>query len=379
MQRQFSKVLSSCCFTALLTVLSNTGWAAEIIKVRSIIENNQVVLGGTVIPSKEVNISAQIPGRIESIAGAEGDAFKEGDILVSIDTDDLTAKREAAVIGLHNAQISWQNANVQYQRELRSPKTDNINQMPGMGMPSIFDKMITRHAGEMMDFGDPDVDRNADYYQSRTRLEQSKNAIYQAQAQIKQIDAALRDAKAIAPFSGVIMKKMIERGDTVQPGQALLVFSDTTALQIKAEVPSRLVRYLQLGMRIRALLDSKQAVITTIEQIYPVADAKTHTVTVKFGLPTGIPANPGMYAEVMIPDRSTVQKTVLVIPRSAVIEGGSLPRVLVMDENNKSSKLHIVRLGGLIDKENVVVLSGLKNGDRIINNPPSDATSGWTP
>ena len=62
-----------------------------------------VILGGTVIPLKEVTLSAQIPGRVESIAGNEGDSFEVSSTLLTINDDDLQAKKQSAQAQLSNA------------------------------------------------------------------------------------------------------------------------------------------------------------------------------------------------------------------------------------------------------------------------------------
>ena len=73
-----------------------------------------VSLGGTVVPYKEVTLSAQLPGRVKFLAGIEGDLFKEGDLLVELDDSELTAKRQAALAQLANADAQLRNAGVQY-------------------------------------------------------------------------------------------------------------------------------------------------------------------------------------------------------------------------------------------------------------------------
>ena len=73
-----------------------------------------VSIGGTVIPYKEVTLAAQLPGRIKFLAGIEGDAFKDGDVLVSIDEAELLAKRRAATAQLASADAQLRNAGVQY-------------------------------------------------------------------------------------------------------------------------------------------------------------------------------------------------------------------------------------------------------------------------
>jgi len=67
-----------------------------------------------------------------------------------------------------------------------------------------------------------------------------------------------------------------------------------------------------------------------------------------------------------------------VIPKDAVLYRGSLPSVYTLDENNKA-RMHLVRLGADYDATRVTVLSGIKEGDRIISAPPKTIKSGWTP
>jgi multidrug efflux pump subunit AcrA (membrane-fusion protein) len=122
----------------------------------------------------------------------------------------------------------------------------------------------------------------------------------------------------------------------------------------------------------------REQVEARVAQIYPLADTQHHTVTVKFDLPVGVSGGPGMYAEVMVPDSSQGGKPRIVIPNSAVIKGGSLPRVLAIRGDGKS-EMRVIRLGSPYGKGKVIVLSGLKQGERIIDNPPAGASSGWTP
>ncbi|MCP4406382.1 MAG: efflux RND transporter periplasmic adaptor subunit [Gammaproteobacteria bacterium] len=355
--------------------------AAEIITVGTVQLQGKAVLGGTVIPYKEVTLAAQIPGRVEFIAGEEGDMFDAGKTLVGIDDDDLLAKRNAVLAQMANADASLRNTYVQYSRELYSPRSQSIGQARGMGMgmPSMFDQMVTKGMGNMMGQGDSRLERHADLYRSATGINQAQSAVLQARSQLEEIDAALRDARSIAPFEGVILAKMIEVGDTVQPGQPLLSFGHVKYLRIQAEVPATLVKHLRIGMFVPAYLDTTQTrVDARVAQIYPQADPSQHTVTVKFDLPTTITAGPGMYAEVMVPNGQVPNDATVVIPSSALIRAGSLPGVLVVTDK-KSSELRLIRLGPKVGAQDVTILSGLRAGERIINRPPPGASSGWMP
>ncbi|MCN4143608.1 MAG: efflux RND transporter periplasmic adaptor subunit [Thiohalomonas sp.] len=352
-------------------------FSSEIIEVGAHKALDQVFLGGSVIPYKEVTLSAQMPGRIEFLAGTEGDSFDAGALLLTISDESLLAKRKSAVAQYDQAVAGLQNAHVQYNRELWSPQTENATQMPGMGLPGMFDQIFTKQMSDSMGYGDDDVQRQANLYNQGSSVNQAQSRVRSAREAINEIDAMLRDTRSIAPFKGIIIKKFIEVGDTVQPGMPLLSFANTDYIRIRTEVPVSLVPYLKVGDTVRAYLDvSGMMIPAKVAQIYPLADKSKHTVTVKFDLPIGTHGVPGMYAEVAIPVKSSKPTTSIIIPRTSILKHmGSLPSVLVMNDENMA-ELHVIRLGKKVDGgKSYTVLSGLKPGERIVDHPPQN----WKP
>jgi len=334
-----------------------------------------VSLGGTVIPYKEVTLSAQLPGRVKYLAGIEGDSFDDGTLLVAIDDRELLARRQAAVAQLYNADAQLRSAGAQYTRELWSPRSREP--MSGMGMPNLFDQMFTDPMESMIGRRSEPAARSIDLYSSHIGIQQAQNAILQAQSEIQAIDAKLRDAKSVAPFDGVITKKYIEVGDTVQPGQPLLEFADLTYLQVVVDVPARLRPGLNMGMMLRAQLDVGDKVVPVrLAQIYPVADAQRHTVKMKFDLPQG-EAAPGMYVKVLIPDFTSPGHESPVIPTSAIRYNGSLPGVYVVGDDGRT-ELRLIRVGESLTPGFTTVLSGLRAGERVVADPAPGLSSGWT-
>lgn len=333
-----------------------------------------VSLGGTVIPYKEVTLSAQLPGRVKHLAGIEGDTFEKGALLVALDDTELLAKRNAALAQLANADAQLRAAGVQYNRELWSPQSKQA--MGGMGLPNLFDQMFTRPMESFSGNRNQNVERRADLYASGVQITQAQNAILSAQSQIQAIDAKLRDAISLAPFDGVILKKFVEVGDTMQPGQPLLVYADVEYLQIMVDVPARLRPGLYEQMMLQAELDvTGQVVPVRVAQIFPTADSQRHTVKVKFDLPQGVSA-PGMYVKVRLPDLTAPARNHPVIPASAIRYNGSLPGVYVEGKGGRP-ELRLIRVGQSLDNGYVSVLSGLSAGERILRNPSNGIASGW--
>lgn len=336
----------------------------------------QVVLGGTVVPYREVVLTAQVAGRVNYLGGIEGDRFNAGDLLVAIDDTDLQAQRRATIAQFNKAQSGLANAQAEYQRELWNPQSRSTSKMPGFAMPSMFDQMFSRPMGRTLGFEDDRITRQADLYNRNVGVQQASADVMQAQATIDELDAKIRDARAQAPFSGIVIKKMVEAGDTVSPGQPLLKYAQNGHLCIEVNIPVRLMGRLERGDIVAARLDQVGDTQARVAQVYPVADAQQHTVKVKFDLPVGVSAGPGMYAEVLLPNAMDMRESMPSIPKNALVQRGSLPSVYVVNDQDVLT-LRVVRLGRSLPNDRVVVLSGVKAGERIVTSPPKAVASRW--
>jgi len=353
--------------------------AAEIVTAANSVSSSQTVLGSTVVPFKEVTVTAQVPGKITSLGGEVGSKFNQGDVLAKIDDGQLLAKRNTLWAQITSAQAALKNSQAQYQREIVSPRSKSISGMPGMGLPSMMDIYFTRPFYDMMGDQDTDYNRYSDLMSSATGVSQAQSQVMMAWSQLNELNTKIKDTVSVAPFEGIIMSKMIEVGDAVQPGQPLMKYGFVKYLRLKADVPSMLVASLKKGMSVPVRIGNINPTTAKVSQIYPVADPSRHTVVVKFDLPIGVLASPGMYAEIYLPDSSPGNNMVVTIPKTALIEGRSLPTVLVADEAKRTSSLRLIRLGVAQGNGKVSVVSGLKAGERVINNPPTGASSGWYP
>jgi len=332
-------------------------------------------VGGTVIPFKEVTISAQIPGAITSMAGLEGQRVNEGEVLITVDDADIVAQRNAALARVYQAQAALQNAQMQYTRELYSPRSNSVSTMPGMGAPSMFDQFFTRGFSDMIGQSDSALERQADLYAQTSGVDQAQSGVMQAQAMLEALDVKLRDASQLAPFDGMIIQRMVEVGDTVQPGMPLMRFAYTDYLRVEADVPVRLAAGLSEGIMVSARLDIGGADIEArVAQIFPIADQQRHTVKVKFDLPYGTPGGPGMYVEVTVPDTSIPVQGQAAVPTAALVWRGSLPSVFVLEDGVPS--LRLVRVGYPVGEDRISVVSGLSGGETVILNPPATLVSG---
>ena len=334
-----------------------------------------VSFAGTVSAEKTLQLTAQMPGRVARIAGEEGDRFNRGAVLIELDDTALLARLEAAAASRDSAAADIRNARVQLQRELYSPRSNSSGSAPGgMGMPAMMDQAFTNPIQSMMGMRNRGSERASDLVGAETTLAQATTRYKSAEANIKEIQSMLRDTQGVAQFSGVIQNVHVEVGDTVQPGQPLLDFSESAALKIEADLPVRLSRTLQPGQ----LLDvafGDTLLQAPVSRIHPVADPRQNTVRIELALDVGSGATPGQYVEIRVPDNAADLPAQLTIPKSAVIIKGGLPLVYAIDREGKA-RLRVVRLGNAPDAQTQVVLSGVKAGDMLVDQPPPGLRSG---
>ncbi len=331
---------------------------------------------GTVTADKTLQLTAQMPGRIARVAGQEGDRFAAGTVLVELDDTALLARLEAAVAAREAAAADMRNARVQLDRELYSPRSNSSGSAPGgMGVPAMMDQMFTNPMQNMMGMRNRGQERTSDLVGAETQLAQATTRLKSADANIRELQSLLRDTQGVAQFAGVIQKVHVEVGDTVQPGQPLLDFSESAALVVEADLPVRLSRTLRPGQPLDVAPGGDQVLQAAVSRIHPVADPRQNTVRIELALPDGSGATPGQYVEIRVPDTAGQRPAQLTIPQSAIVHKGGLPLVYAVDDQGKA-RLRVVRLGNATDDGRRVVLSGVNAGDLLLDRPPPGLRAG---
>ena len=366
MNNPLVKCINTCAILLSISLTSPIVIANEVFVTTKLSQVGSFTsLGGSVIPYREVNLVAKMPGDIVYIAGEEGDAFKKGEDLARQDIDALMAKRDQATAQIASAEAGVNNAQMQVYNEIQNPNAQSNAMLAGLpSMVGMFSDPMRSMTGE----GNSSFQKRTNLFAMNTQLETAKNAHIQALAGLRELDENISNATIVAPFDGVILRKMVEVGQPAQPGVPMFLFGDVQQLQIRAEVPSRLAKTLKKGMQFNAKLDqTDQFIPITVTRVFPMADVMGHTITVKFSLPQDALSSPGMYVEIMIPEYSNKAIKALTIPSSAIIVRGSLPIVYV--KNKSKLEMRFVRVGDVADNGWVSILSGIYPGERILKNP----------
>lgn len=187
----------------------------------------------------------------------------------------------------------------------------------------------------------------------------------QAIADLELSGKVQRNIAVESPASGYIIERDALPNEYVQPETKLYTIADLSTVWVYANVFQNDVGKLRPGDHARVTVDAYpgRQFNGRIDQILPQVDVTTRTVRVRlvFDNPAVI-LKPGMYVNVAISVRLGRQ---MVIPASAVLQTGTRA-VAFVDHGNGSLEPRTIEIGPQLD-DSVVVLSGLKAGEKVVS------------
>lgn len=202
-----------------------------------------------------------------------------------------------------------------------------------------------------------------------------KEAAYKvAQAQVEQAREAVREAETLlsysvieAPTDGIVVDKLAEAGDTATPGRPLLNLYDPSAFRLEAAVPEALAADLSVGDTLEVRLDVLETTLEgTVEEIVPQAETASRSMLVKVRVPNEEGMVEGMFGRLLIPSRERVRYCA---PVSAIREVGQLNFLDVVGEDDTVERRQIT-LGDHTEYGRIEVLSGVEPGERVVLHGP---------
>lgn len=207
----------------------------------------------------------------------------------------------------------------------------------------------------------------------------AKAALDRAEAQLKatraardQAQEALEHTVIRAPYSGIVVKRLVEVGETARSGQPLMTGLSLEKLRAVVNLPQSLIYTVRQHNEAWAWVGPNRETRVKAESLTfsPFADPQTHTFLVRVNLPVGEHhIYPGMYTKVAF---ATGEATHLVIPAQAVAHRSEVTAVYVKSAKGGLS-LRQVRLGEDLPGHQVEILAGLSAGETVVLDPVAAA------
>lgn len=314
---------------------------------------------GNLQPRDYVDVGAQVSGQLDKLHVAIGDTVEKGELLAEIDPEILLARVEAS-----RAQLQAQKAQLaERQAELE-----------------LAEQQFRRQENLL---GDDATSQDA-YQVSLAAVKTKRAQIAALKAQIEETDSSLKGdettlsyTKIYAPMSGTVVDLPTRQGQTLNANLStptILRIADLSTMTVWTQVSEADVPKLQLGMDAYFTILGKPGQRWTgkLRQILPTPEIINNVVlyTALFDV-----ANPDgglmtqMTAQVFFVIASA--NDVLTAPMSAlqpVDERSGRYKATVIGANGERTVREVQV--GVSNRVSAEIVSGLKEGQRIVDNPP---------
>ena len=163
-----------------------------------------------------------------------------------------------------------------------------------------------------------------------------------------------------------MVEKMVVQGQMVDPGMKIYRLADLGLVWVQAQIYEQDLAYVKLGQEATVTLSylPDREFRGRVTYIYPNVDEKTRTARVRMEFHNpGYFLKPGMFATVQV--ASELDPSALLVPDMAILRSGEKNTVFVALEGGKFEP-RTVTLGPQAENDMYQVISGLKEGERIV-------------
>ena len=294
-----------------------------------------LAVNGRVRPRLQVDIRPSLGGQLIALPFDVGDRVVAGQVLARIDD-----APEAAAIAEAEASVQAQQATLaQAQRE---------------------------HA-RFVKLGQ---------FATKREVEKLRLAVVEGQRELSRRSASvvqvreLRDRRVLrAPFAGVILERLVDPGQTVGLESIIYRLADLSSPEISIEVDEIYAAEIRPGMEATTTMPGQDRPLkAAVLHVEPRVDPATGARAVRLGLVDAAidaPAGLTVTVNLVIERRSSA----ISVPRSSIAQSGSGATVKIVGPDNVVTQ----RAVNFVDwpAEAVIVISGIKPGERILADPNS--------
>lgn len=286
-----------------------------------------VTAQGTVTPTREIDVIAEVSGRVTSVEPVfeDGAFFNESQILLNIDASDYLSAVLNAKARVAEAQYRLseeQGLSRQARREWRDLGNENANEL----------------------------------FLRKPQLAAAKANLDSARGDLGKAQADLDSTRISVPFGGRIKETFVDLGEYVTEGTKLATVFDSSQVEIRLPLTEAQAALLDLPFSPRPL--ERQSLVTVRGSVagesyewngvlartdaYIDANSRMYVAVVEVEQPfsTGVPLLPGLFVDAEIEGKH--MHNVVKLPRGALYQRDKL---LMLDSDNKVSekKVRVLR------------------------------------
>ncbi len=284
-------------------------------------------VSGTVISKNDARIAAETDGRITWAADV-GSRIRKGEAMARIDARDLEldlADSEAQLSSL-KSQLKFRDSSLQRFQKLAANNNAALTQID----------------------------------EAQSQLDMTRAEIKRAEVAIAQIERRIAQTQVLAPFPGIVVERLVQKGEFVGRGTQVARLVDTQHREIRARAPLSVAAWIREGMQVGVEHQQLES-LSPVNSVIPVGDERSRMFEVRIaaGNPAWIIGSP---VRIALPNSEP--REMVAIPRDALVLRGSNIFVMRVNTDNTVEKVPVetgIGLDGFVE-----VIGNVHKGDRII-------------
>ncbi|MEQ9231564.1 MAG: efflux RND transporter periplasmic adaptor subunit, partial [Cyclobacteriaceae bacterium] len=277
-------------------------------------------LRGSVESKKNVMLSAETMGVVQSVNVTEGQKVAKGALLLTLDASVLSSS-------IKEVETQLELAKVVYERQ---------------------EKLWNQKIG------------------TEIQYLQAKNNYQSLVTKKSTLEAQLDQARVRAPFDGTIDLVSVKTGEMVQPGMSLIRLVNPSEMYIKADVSETYLGMFKAGDPVMVEIPgTKQSFKSTVKSVSSVLNMNNRTFQLEVNSPksSDIQLRPNQVAALTIADYVNPQAVVL--PSNIILSGTEGKFVYALANNGTAKKMVIE--AGKSAGSSTEIITGLSGSEKIIN------------
>jgi RND family efflux transporter MFP subunit len=344
--------------------------AASVVQVRRGSISHVLSLAGQFQPYQVVDVHAKVSGYIRHIYVDIGDKVRAGQTLAILEVPELDAQLKGTVSAFKRSQDEI----VRAKHEVARAESDHTAlhadyvrlKQASAAQPGLIAQQ------ELDDAQSKDLSSEAQIDAAKAALSAATQGADVADADRQRVQDLNDYTHVTAPLNGVVIWRYADTGALIQAGTAsdvqslpIVKLSQSDLLRLRVPVPENAVPYVHVGQSMQVRVDALNRSFTgMVVRFTHNVSLDTRTMETEIDVPNrDLSLTPGMYAntELQLEHKSDV----LTIPVTALIQDEGRQIVLALDAQNRVERRTVET--GLQGSELVEVVSGLHEGDRVID------------
>ena len=311
-------------------------WAAAELRTESaayVTTTQRSELDGVVEAVRQSTVAAEIVGRVEDVMFDVDDVVEKGAAIIRFRDTEQRARAGQASAAVEEAAAALREV------ELEFARTKDLDAR----------KLVAKSELDRMD---------AALSTAQARLKAAKAGLISAREQLSHTEVK-------APYSGIVVARHVEVGETVGVGQALMTGLSLEELRVDVRVPQSLVDLVRRHGRASVMLSDGRVLPAASLTVFPYANKPSHSFRVRVKLAPGIQGvYPGSFVKVVF---ETGERASLMVPSKAVVRRSEVTGVYVVGPEGAVFMRQL--RPGRTDDERTAILAGLAEGERVALNP----------